>query len=139
MISKQLSIFVENRKGRLEEVLNVLKENGVNILSLSLADTTEYGILRLIVNDCNKGKEALTKSGFSTLLSDILIIKISNISGSLDATLKVLSKNDISVEYMYGLSVDGTKASIVIKTNDIEKTDKIFSSNKIETIGIEEI
>ena len=139
MISKQLSIFVENRKGRLEEVLNVLKENGVNILSLSLADTTEYGILRLIVNDCNKGKEALTKSGFSTLLSDILIIKITNISGSLDETLKVLSKNDISVEYMYGLSIDGTKASIVIKTNVIEETDKIFSSNKIETIGIEEI
>ncbi|MBQ9514131.1 MAG: ACT domain-containing protein [Clostridia bacterium] len=139
MISKQLSVFVENRKGRLEEVLNVLKENGINILSLSLADTTEYGLLRLIVNDCNKGKEALTKSGFSTLLSDILIIKISNISGSLDETLKVLSKNDISVEYMYGLSVDGTKASIVIKTNDILKTDGIFTANKIETIGIEEI
>ena len=69
MTAKQLSVFIENRKGRLSEVLDVLKANGVNILSLSLADTTEYGLLRLIVNDPALGKEKLTEAGFSSLLS----------------------------------------------------------------------
>ena len=69
MVAKQLSVFIENRQGRLGEVLNVLKQNNVNILSLSLADTTEYGLLRLIVNNPELGKEKLTEDGFSTILT----------------------------------------------------------------------
>ena len=76
MVAKQLSVFIENRQGRLGEVLNVLKQNKVNILSLSLADTTEYGLLRLIVNDPALGREKLANDGFSTMLTDVLVIKI---------------------------------------------------------------
>ena len=69
MAAKQLSVFIENRKGRLGEVLEVLKKNGISILSLSLADTTEYGLLRLIVNDPELCKQTLSQEGFSTMLS----------------------------------------------------------------------
>ena len=90
MFAKQLTVFIENRSGRLSEVLNVLKENNVNILSLSLADTTEFGLLRLIVDNAALGKEKLTENGFSSLLSDVSIIQIPHKVGSLQKLLKVI-------------------------------------------------
>lgn len=139
MTAKQLSVFIENRKGRLEEVLNVLKANGVNIISLSLADTTEYGLLRLIVNNAELGKDTLAKDGFSTLVSDVLVIKIAHKAGSLQELLKILAEYDINVEYMYGLSVDGQNAYIVLKASDMEKAIKAVKDNGIQTLTSEEI
>ena len=126
MVAKQLSVFIENRQGRLGEVLNVLKVNKVNILSLSLADTTEYGLLRLIVNNPELGKEKLAEEGFSTILTDVLVLKISHQSGSLQELLKVLSDNDVNIEYMYGLSIDGDEASVVLKTSNITKAEEVL-------------
>lgn len=139
MITKQLSVFIENRQGRLGEVLGVLKDNGVNVLSLSLADTTEFGLLRLIVNNPTLGKEKLSSLGFSTMLTDVLIIKIPHVSGSLQALLEILSKNDIAIEYMYGLSIDGAKASVVLKASDLKKADELLSSNGVETINFDNV
>ena len=139
MVAKQLSVFIENRKGRLGEVLAVLKENGVNILSLSLADTTEYGLLRLIVSDPKKGKEKLASEGFSTMLTDVLVIKINHIAGSLQDLVKILSEKDVNVEYMYGLSIDGEKASVVLKTSDVERTNSILAECGVETLSSDEI
>ena len=110
MFAKQLSVFIENRQGRLGEVLGVLKENSVNILSLSLADTTEYGLLRLIVSDPAEGKQKLAEAGFSSLLSDVLVIEIPHTAGSLQGLLKEMESRDVNVEYMYGLSIAGEKA-----------------------------
>ena len=93
MFAKQLTVFIENRSGRLSEVLHVLKENNVNILSLSLADTTEFGLLRLIVDNAALGKEKLTENGFSSLLSDVSIIKIPHKVGSLQELLKIIDNN----------------------------------------------
>lgn len=138
MTTKQLSVFIENRQGRLKEVLAVLKENDVNILSLSLADTTEYGLLRLIVSDPQKGKEKLAEAGFSTLLTDVLIIKIPHRSGSLQEILSVVSE-EVSVEYMYGLSVGGDQASVVVKPSDLNKAMEVFKADGIETITTKEI
>ena len=134
MISKQLSVFIENRQGSLGKVLSVLKNSKVNILSLSLADTTEYGLLRLIVNNPQKGKEELTSAGFSTILTDILIVKIAHEPGSLQNILEVISLNDINIEYMYGLSVDGAEASVVLKASDLNKAIEVFKANSIETL-----
>ena len=139
MAAKQLSVFIENRKGRLGEVLGVLRENNVNILSLSLADTTEYGLLRLIVNSPEACKEKLSEAGFSTLLTDVLIVKITHRSGSLQELLQILSDNEISIEYMYGLSVDGADASVVIKTSDLALAEKIFTENGVEFLSAEEL
>ena len=139
MFAKQISVFIENRHGRLGEVLGVLKANKVNILSLSLADTTEYGLLRLIVNNPELGKEKLAEDGFSTMLTDVLVLKITHEAGSLQDLLSILAENDINVEYMYGLSIDGQEASVVLKASDIVKADKILADNGVKTLSSEEI
>ena len=134
MFAKQLTVFIENRSGRLAEVLGVLKENKVNILSLSLADTTEYGLLRLIVDNAALGKEKLTENGFSSLLSDVSIIKIPHKAGSLQELLKVIDQNGINIEYMYGLSIESDEAYIVLKASDIAKIDAVLTENGVKTI-----
>ena len=139
MFAKQLTVFIENRTGRLSEVLSVLRSNGVNILSMSLADTTEYGLLRLIVSDPAKGKEKLTEGGFSSLLSDVTIIKIAHKVGSLQGLLKVIDNEKVNIEYMYGLSIEGDNAYVVLKASDINKLDAILSDNGIETVSCEQI
>lgn len=139
MFAKQLTVFIENRAGRLSEVLNVLKEANVNILSLSLADTTEFGLLRLIVDNAQKGKDMLAAKGFSSLLSNISIIKIPHKVGSLQALLKTIDENGVNIEYMYGLSIEATEAYIVLKASDAEKIEKILDECGIVTVGCEEL
>ena len=139
MFAKQLTVFIENRTGRLSEVLSVLKENGVNIISMSLADTTEFGLLRLIVNDPALGKEKLTEGGFSSLISDVSIIKIPHKAGSLQELLKAIDDNGVNIEYMYGLSVDTDKAYVVLKASNIALADEILTKNNIETISCEQL
>ena len=139
MFAKQLTVFIENRTGRLSEVLNVLKENNVNILSLSLADTTEYGLLRLIVDNASLGKEKLSENGFSSLLSDVSIIKIPHKAGSLQELLGALDEEGINIEYMYGLSISDEDAYVVLKVSDTDKVDRILSVKNIQTIGCEQL
>lgn len=137
MTVKQLSVFIENRKGRLGEVLHVLKEHDVNILSISLADTTEYGLLRLIVNNPERGCEVLLEAGFSSMLTDVLIIKIPHVAGRLQEVLSLLA--DVNIEYMYGLSVETTDASIVMKTNELPAACEVLRAEGIATMTSEEM
>ena len=139
MFAKQLTVFIENRTGRLSEVLAVLKNNGVNILSLSLADTTEFGLLRLIVDDPAKGKEKLNENGFSSLLSDVSIIKISHKVGSLQELLKAIDDGGVNIEYMYGLSVEADEAYVVLKASDVYAVDAILAQYGIETVSCDHI
>ena len=139
MFAKQLTVFIENRSGRLSEVLNVLKQNKVNILSLSLADTTEFGLLRLIVDNAARGKESLTESGFSSLLSDVSIIQIPHKVGSLQELLKTLDANGINIEYMYGLSIESDRAYVVMKASDIEKLDRVLEENQVCTLSCQDL
>lgn len=134
MTAKQISVFIENRKGRIGEVLQVLKSNGVNILSLSIADTSEYGLFRIIVDKPETGKKALSEAGFSAMLSDIFIISVPHEPGSLHEILQVISDEEISVEYMYGLSVAGEEASIVLKTSDTDKAMQVFEKHGVKTL-----
>lgn len=139
MFAKQLTVFIENRSGRLSEVLGVLKDNNVNILSLSLADTTEFGLLRLIVDNATLGKEKLSENGYSSLLSDVSIIQIPHKVGSLQELLKVIDKNGVNIEYMYGLSIESDQAYVVLKASDTQKVDRILAENGIHTISCEEL
>ena len=139
MFAKQLTVFIENRTGRLCEVLNVLKNNQVNILSLSLADTTEFGLLRLIVDRPTVGKEKLTENGFSSLLSDISIIKIPHKAGSLQELLKVIDENEVNIEYMYGLSIEAEEAYVVLKASDTAKVDAILTENGVLTVSCDQL
>ncbi len=139
MLAKQLSVFIENRKGRLGEVLSVLKNNDVNILSLSLADTTEYGLLRLIVNNPMLGKNKLSEAGFSTMLTDVLVIKIEHRAGSLQELVNTLSVKGVNVEYMYGLSTAKEKAFVVMKTSDVNLAKSVLDECGVSTLSSEEI
>ena len=135
MVTKQISVFIENRKGRLGEIFQVLKSNGVNILSLSLADTAEYGLLRIISDKPQDGKNALTAAGFSSMLTDVFILKLPHAPGGLQNILQVIADEEVNVEYMYGLSVADDEASIVLKTSDLEKADKVFEQHGIQTLS----
>ncbi|MBQ7954436.1 MAG: amino acid-binding protein [Lachnospiraceae bacterium] len=139
MYIKQLSVFIENREGRLQEVLDVLKKSNVNIVSLSLADTSDYGLLRLLVNNPQAGKEALSGNGFSAMLTDVLGIRLSHRVGQLQELLEVICKANINIEYMYALSTGTDDASIVIKTSDLEKAAEVLRGTDVELISATEI
>ena len=134
MFAKQLTVFIENRAGRLSEVLGVLKKNGVNIISMSLSDTTEFGLLRLIVNDATKGKEKLTEEGYSSLASNVSIIEITHKVGSLQELLEAMDKRGVNIEYMYGLSIESDAAYVVLKASNAEKVDEILGDLGIRTL-----
>jgi hypothetical protein len=139
MFAKQLTVFIENRTGRLCEVLNVLKTNKVNILSLSLADTTEFGLLRLIVDNPALGKEKLSEGGYSSLLSDVSVIKISHTAGSLQELLRVIDEAGVNIEYMYGLSIEAEDAHVVLKASDAAKIDEILEKAGVVTLSTEQL
>lgn len=139
MTVKQISVFIENREGRLKEVLRVLKEHGVNIISMSLADTTEYGLLRLIVNEPERGSNALLENGFSGMTTDVFVVKLPHTAGSLQNILEIVAENNINIEYMYGLSVEGEDASIVLKVKNLDKMAGVLRDNGIETMSTEEL
>ncbi|HOQ17371.1 MAG TPA: acetolactate synthase [Defluviitaleaceae bacterium] len=140
MLIKQLSVFLENKSGRLTEVTKTLGDLDINISALSIADTAEYGILRMILTDPDKAYKALKEKGFSVRLTDVLCIATPHRPGELAKALDILSKNGISVEYMYAFEV-GEKAFIVIKTADNQKTiDTIIAhKDEVELINADEI
>ncbi|MBO7526049.1 MAG: hypothetical protein J6T42_04555 [Clostridia bacterium] len=127
MQSKQISVFLENRGGRLSEVLGVLDRANVNIISCSLADTSDYGLLRIIVDDSEKGSKALSDNGFSAKVSLVTIVSVKHLAGSLNALVNKLSESGINVEYMYGLSLYGENASIVLKTDNPDLAEKVLT------------
>ena len=100
MFVKQLSVFIENREGRLEQVTEVLKEENINILSLSMADTTEYGMLRMIVSDPEKAKAGLRSKGFSAMLTDVLAVKLEDKVGEMHKMTHILCSQGLNIEYM---------------------------------------
>lgn len=139
MFLKQLSVFIENREGRLEEVLDVLKQENVNIVSMSLADTSDYGLLRLLVDKPEIGRKALREKGFSAMLTDVLGIRLAHRVGQLQELLEVICKAHINIEYMYALSTGTDDASIVIKTSDLDKAAKLLDETDVELVTGKEI
>lgn len=118
MFIKQLSIFIENREGRLEKVTETLAANNVNIVCISLADTSEYGLLRMIVSDPITAKDVLKENGFSAMLTDVIAVKLPHHFGMLNKLTKALCDKNLNIEYMYALTSGKDNASIVIKTSD---------------------
>ena len=125
MIIKQLSIFLENRTGRINEVAKILAENGINMQAFSMAETADFGLLRLIVPDVDKAVEVLRAASFAVMLTDVLCINCQNVPGSLSAVLEKLASNDIFIEYMYAFS-DGDSANVIIRPTDVEASVKVL-------------
>ena len=139
MILNQISVFLENRTGRLDEALETLKVNDINILSLSLADTSDYGLLRMIVSDSEKAKDALKEAGFSAHLTPVIAVKLSHQVGQLQAILAEIDKAGMNIEYMYALATGNNDASIVIRTADVELTAQILEKMEVEFVRNSEL
>ena len=120
MTIKQLSVFLENKTGRINEVTKILGKHGVNMHAFSMAETTDFGILRLIVSEVDKAVEALRAESFAVMLTDVVCISCPNVAGSLSIILDCLAQNQIFIEYMYAFA-EGDKANVVIRPTDIEK------------------
>ncbi len=139
MYLEQLSVFMENKVSRLNEVLLQLKTSKVNVLSLSLADTSEFGVLRLIVDNPEEGRKVLKENGFSARLTKVLAIKLPNEVGTLQGVLEVLGKAGMNVEYMYVLANAKEFSGMIIKTGNPEEAAKVLADAGIEFVNAEEV
>ena len=117
MTIKQLSVFLENRAGRLDEVLQILDANDVNIVALSMADTADYGMMRMIVSNPQKGRAVLKEAGITAMLTDVVALRVPHAAGSLAKAMHQIVDGDINVEYMYAFA-NGADASAVIRCDD---------------------
>lgn len=135
MFVEQISIFIENREGRLAEVTAILRDANVNIRALSLADTTDYGVLRLIVNDNEKAETALKKEGFTVGKTQVLAVEVKDVPGGLNSILDPLYENGINLEYMYSFASPRCENSVMIfRLDDHDKALKIFEQKNIKVI-----
>ncbi|CDC11188.1 aCT domain protein [Clostridium sp. CAG:413] len=127
MLVKQISVFLENKPGRLSEAAEVLAKNGIDISALSLADTDEYGVLRMIVSDPDKAKNALGESGVICKVTDALVVAIDDRPGGFSESLRILTDNGIEVKYMYAcVSREQGKAIMVLSVADPAKADELI-------------
>lgn len=126
MIAKQLSIFLENKTGRLTEVAEVLGKAGVNLAAMSIADNSDFGILRCIVSDTERGYEALRGAGFAVKITDVVSFTCRNTPGSLAGVLRYLSDNGVAFEYLYSYS-NGDSAEIIIHTSSLENSEQLLT------------
>ncbi|MDO4517785.1 MAG: amino acid-binding protein [Bacillota bacterium] len=136
-ITKQLSVFLENKSGSLDDVLGTLAEGGVNIVALSLADTADYGLLRMIVSDPEKGRQVLKEDGVTAMLSDVIAFKVSHRTGSLCKAMNALLEGNINIEYMYCFA-NGDSAAAVLKADSSEVATKVLLDAGFEVYSADE-
>ena len=139
---KQLSLFVENTPGSISKVCRVLKENNLSISTLSLADTSEFGILRLLIKESDAAAKVLTAAGFVVKCADVLALTVPNRAGGLSEIFDILDRHNLSVEYMYMYAFtagNSEKAVIVFRFEDPALALEKISGEKVELIGPEEL
>ncbi len=133
---KQLSLFVENRPGALTAVCAVLKENAIDMRALSLADTQQFGILRMLVRDEQVAKNALEKAGFIVKLTDVIALSVPDRIGGLADVLQVIDKHELSVEYMYAFpGIASQRAALIFRFADAEAAEKALAGEAVEMIS----
>ena len=137
---EQISIFLENKSGRLADVAEVLARAGINIRALSLADTTDFGILRLIVNDTEKAKQVLKDNGFTVGKTEVIAVEVSDTPGGLARILNVIKSEGINVEYMYAfVQQSGGNALIIFRFDELEKAITVLQKAGIRILKGEEV
>jgi hypothetical protein len=139
-VVKQISVFLENKEGRLANVTKIIADSGINIRAMSIADTTDFGILRLIVNDPESAKIVLENAEFTVSVKEVLAIGIADEPGSLSKAMASLLENDIVIEYMYAfLGKCQGKALVILKVSDNEKALKSLETGGIDVISEQEL
>lgn len=140
MVVKQISIFIENKEGRIKKAVNAISKEGINIRALSLADNTKYGILRLIVSDNEKTKEVLKAEHFIVKETDVLVVGVKDEPNGLNSTLEIFENANINVEYIYAFVSSKTdEAIVVIKIEDYEAGVKALSEQNANILTEEDI
>ena len=133
MIIHQLSVFLENKSGRLTEVLDTLGQENIKISALSVADTSEFGILRMIVSDPQKAKDVLKSKSFTVNLTEVISIMAPNEAKYFAMALKILSDVNISIEYTYAFSI-GKKSIIILRCNNTELAIQVLKEHEMELV-----
>ncbi|MGI6516179.1 MAG: ACT domain-containing protein [Fermentimonas caenicola] len=135
---KQLSVFLEDRSGRLTELTRILAVNDINITALSVAETADYGIVRMVVGRPELAKDVLEKAGFSIGLTDVVCINMPDQPGSLYNILEILTDDGINVDYMYAFS-NNDVALAVIRAADIQRVTEVLDRNRLKLLSQSDI
>lgn len=131
----QMAVFIENRKGRILELTQVLKKNNIDLLTLSIADTKDFGILRCITRDNEKAQKVLKEAGFTVTSTELIGVEVSDTPGGLANVLSILSEQNINVEYLYSFAHTSTKNAVILfKVSDDEQALKILNKNNIKVM-----
>jgi hypothetical protein len=140
MQAEQISVFLENKAGRLAEVTGILSEANVNIRALALADTSDFGVLRLIVDDNTKALEALKNQGFTVGRTDVLAVEVEDKPGGLHSILDMLNNAKINVEYMYAfVQHTGKNAVMIFRFDNIDEAVKVLEEHNVKVINGKEV
>lgn len=132
---EQISVFLENKPGTLAEVTRILGESGVNIRALSLADTKDFGILRLIVNDNEKAREVLDQKGLTVRKTEVVAVEVPDRPGGLADILKILAEANINVEYLYAfVQQSGENAIIIFRFDETDRAIAVLSEKKVRIL-----
>ncbi len=138
MSVKQISVFLENKKGRLAEVTQTLAREKINIRALSLADTADFGVLRIIVNNPERCLTALKAASFVAQVTEVIAVEVEDAPGGLARILEVLDRDDVNVEYMYAyVEKSRDNAVVICKLDDRERALQVLEKNGIATLGAE--
>lgn len=137
---KQLSIFLENKKGRLFDVCSLLGSNGINIRALTVAETESFGVLRIVVDKTEQAAKLLSQNSFTANITDVVAVEVDDNPGGLAAVLKVLADSDVNIEYMYGfVEKFSEKALLVFRFENAQLATEILAKNKIKVVVEQEI
>lgn len=134
MIIKQLSVFLENKSGRLNEVTTLLGEAGINLTAFSVADTSEFGILRVVVPEPEKALKVLKDNHFSVSLTNVVCLNTPNQPGALARALNILAEEGVFIEYLYAYSTEDKSANIMLKPSDIDKCIDVLQAHHLELV-----
>ena len=137
---KQLEIYLENKSGRLADISRTLAENAINIRALSLADTADSGILRLVVNDTTKAQQVLTENGFTVALTEVLAVEVPDKPGALDCILQMAAKGGLNVEYLYAFSKkSGESGMLLFRFDDQDAAVAVFKKAGCRLLNDDEV
>ncbi|WP_298500900.1 acetolactate synthase [uncultured Methanobrevibacter sp.] len=137
---KQLSIFLQNKMGSLSKPLEILSDADINIRAMCMADTSEFGILRLVVDDPEKGKEVLEENNFLVKITEIIGVEMNDTPGGLTAVLKSIKDNNIDLEYLYAFTHDKVgKAILLLHADDIDELISSLKNDNFTIVSAEEV
>ncbi|NLD46232.1 MAG: ACT domain-containing protein [Clostridiaceae bacterium] len=140
MLVKQISIFIENKSGRLAEVTKVLGDSNIDISALSIADTTDFGILRLIVNDPQKAEQVLKEHDFTVSSTNVIAIAVEDKPGGLSKALSVLESKSIGIEYMYAfVGKAANEALVILRVENPNKAVEVLTENQIKVLSSDNV